>query len=468
MRIWRRVLGFLGLGQTPDRDEAAVQEIQKRHPAKPIPTKTEVKLTVGLDFGTSTLKCIVFAQIGDRRREERFVVPIDGLGLFPAVCWEQDGILFTRKRPAKVHREFRSPKACLRCEILEEEYPDSTYRDSGYSPSAICWALLSYGIGSIRAQIRQRFPAETYEFDWRKDVFWDMGAPLDGMKHEHLRKDFAALLWLSVNHGLEWPSESTPCAGLSGQYEAMRHNCPPPVKDSGGFVHADNCFVFPEAHVAVNAFLHRGGNLEPGLYFTCDVGAGTTDIAFFRFAPSAERPVVFYDTSSTFAGGDAIARELSRIYDLDSETANQSIIRGLTDEQVAALSGSLETLREKITQGRRTAFGRAYVKERRMETWKREMRGAAVLGGASQLPGIRRHCTDPLRTAVECEFIMVADIPLRKALPPDATELHRIAFGLSIPPTQFYEHWRPDQVDDFQPPEPELYDPFPEGNPYDE
>ncbi|MFH1920791.1 MAG: hypothetical protein ABIP48_12985, partial [Planctomycetota bacterium] len=207
--------------------------------------------------------------------------------------------------------------------------------------------------------------------------------------------------------------------------------------------------------------------LEPGLYFTCDVGAGTTDIAFFRFAPSAERPVVFYDTSSTFAGGDAIARELSRIYDLDSETANQSMIRGLTNEQVAALSGSLERLQGKITQGRRTAFRRAYVKESRMETWKREMRGAAVLGGASQLPGIRRHCTDSLRTAVECEFIKVTDIPLRKPLPPDATELHRIAFGLSIPPTQFYEHWRPDEVESFRPPERERYDPFPGGNPYD-
>jgi len=174
MGILRRVLGLLGLRKIPHRDEAVVHKIQKRHPAKPIATKTEVKLTVGLDFGTSTLKCIVFAQIGDRRREERFVVAIDGLGLFPAVCWEQDGILFTRKRPPKLDREFRSPKACLRCEILEEEYPDSTYRDSGYSPSAISWALLSYCIGSIRAQIRQRFPAETYEFDWRKDVFWNM------------------------------------------------------------------------------------------------------------------------------------------------------------------------------------------------------------------------------------------------------------------------------------------------------
>jgi hypothetical protein len=152
---------------------------------------------------------------------------------------------------------------------------------------------------------------------------------------------------------------------------------------------------------------------------------------------------------------------------LDLEAANEKIIGGLTREEVAALSGALQRLQERITEARWRAFGRAYDKERSMETWKREMRGAAVLGGGSQLPGIRRHCTGSLRTGVECEAIRVADIPLRKAMPADATELHRMAFGLSIPPTQFYPHWRPDEVDPFRPPEGERYDPFPWGNPYD-
>lgn len=509
MGIWRRVLSFFGLANSAGREEAAVREIRdwqrektirtdepaveeapgamsdrpekkevqiqrpqpiKRSAAPPVRAaapKTEIKLTIGLDFGTSTVKCIVFAQIGDRRLPERFVLPIDGLALFPAICWERDGELFIGKRPPEADREFRSPKACLRCEILDEEYPDTTYKESGCPPSAISWAILSYCVDRIRNQILERFPADSYVFDWRRNVYWNMGAPLDGMKHEHLRRYFAGLLWLSVNHGFEWSAQSTPSAGLSGLYEKVMRSYPPPLEDSDGFVNANNCFVFPEAHVAVNAFLLLGGNLDDGLYFTCDVGAGTTDIAFFRYARAGERPVIFYDTSSTFAGGDDIVRALSKIMGEDPEASNQRLIQGLTNEELACLSASLEILRKKITEGRHRAFGQAYSKEREMEVWKREMRGAAVLGGGSRLADIRRHCVRPLRTGMGGETIRVVDIPLRRAMPPNATEIHSIAFGLSIPPTQFYSHWRPDEVESFKPPAREQYDPFPGGNPYD-
>ena len=203
MGIWRRVLIFLGLDSSLGREETAVREIRDWQQEKTIRTnepavevapssksdhpkkkeiqvqrprrirssaappvraaasKTEIKLTIGLDFGTSTVKCIVFAQIGDRRLEKRFVLPIDGQVLFPAVCWERDGELFIGKRPPEANREFRSPKACLRCEILDEEYPDTTYRESGRPPSAISWAILSYCIEKIRNQIRERFPADS-------------------------------------------------------------------------------------------------------------------------------------------------------------------------------------------------------------------------------------------------------------------------------------------------------------------
>jgi hypothetical protein len=466
MGIVRKLLAFLGLVKAPDRREHVVQEIEKRRPHKPISPKTEVKLTVGLDFGTSTIKCIVLAQIGDRRREDRFVVPIDGLCLFPAVCWEHDGRIFTRKRPPSVYREFRSPKACLRCEILGEDYPDPTYRDSGYSPSAISWVLLSHCVRDLRHQIRERFPVGEYQFDWQEDVFWNMGAPVDGMKHEHLRKHFAELLWLSVNYAFDRSSEGKPCAGLSDRYEALNRDFPPPIEDSDGLVYAGNCFVFPEAHVAVNAFLHLRGNLDPGLYFACDIGAGTTDIAFFRFAPRVERPVVFYEASSRFAGGDAIARELSRIEGLDLEAANQKIMQGLSNEELVALSSALERLRKEIDEARRVAFGLAYNKERQMHTWKEQMQGAAVLGGGANFPEIRRQCVAPF-TPVEGETIRVADIPLRKAMLAGATELHRMAFGLSIPPTQFYPYWRPDQVESLPPRERERYNPFPWGSPYE-
>lgn len=453
MGIWRGILSFLGLDKSLEQDRS-------------VALKTEVKLTIGLDFGTSTIKCIVFAQIGDRRRPERFVLRIDGQSLFPAICWERDGQIFIREKPPGNCLEFRSPKACLRCEILNEEYPDPTYRESGCSPSAISWAMLSYCIDKIRSQIQERFPADSYTFDWCKDVFWNMGAPLDGMKHENLRKNFAGLLWLSVNHGFKWSSFSASSIGLHELHETVKRNYPPPLQDSDGFVYADNCFIFPEAHVAVNAFLYLGGNIDPGLYFACDVGAGTTDIAFFRYAPNAERQVIFYETSSTFAGGDNIARDLSRLKEIDTAMANQRIIQGLTEDDLSVLSNSLANIRSKISNGRHKAFGRAYTKEQKMETWRRHFRGAAVMGGGSQIGNLRKYCVAPLTTGNGYETIRVDDIPLCKKMPVDATELHQIAFGLSIPPTQFYNYWRPDEVEPTQYPTPTVYDPFKYGTHY--
>ena len=453
MGIWRGFLSFLGLDKSLEQDRS-------------VALKTDVKLTIGLDFGTSTIKCIVFAQIGDRRRPDRFVLLIDGQSLFPAICWERDGQIFIRERPPGSCLEFRSPKACLRCEILNEEYPDPTYRESGYSPSAISWAVLSYCIDKIRSQIQERFPADSYTFDWRKDVFWNMGAPLDGMKHENLRKNFAGLLWLSVNHGFKWSSCIASSIGLSELYETVKRNYLPPLQDSDGFVFADNCFIFPEAHVAVNAFLHLGGNLELGLYFVCDVGAGTTDIAFFRYAPNAERQVIFYETSSTFAGGDDIARELSQLIGMDLTEANLRIVQGLNKDELSLLSNSLTHLREKIDAGRRRAFGRAYAKEQKMKTWKKQFRGATVLGGGSQIGNMRSHCVAPLTIGVGYETIRVDDIPLREEILVNATELHHMAFGLSIPPTQFYDYLRPDEVEPTQYPKPPVYDPFKYGTPY--
>lgn len=499
MILWHNILRYFNLHRIPEREYLVTCRSQKKSAeersmhAKPVrpskresksrqaqptlsssepagvatsPKKTEIKLTIGLDFGTSTIKCIVFAQVGDRRIPERFVVPIDGRALFPAICWEQKGNLFIGDKPRGPCREFRSPKVCLRCEILKEEYPDPTYRESNSSPFEISWAILSYCINRIRGHILKRFPAKRYTFDWEKDVFWNMGAPLDGMKHEHIRKHFAHLLWLSVNYGFSWFSQTALFSDLSGLHAILKKNTPP-IKDSDGFVYVCNCFVFPEAHVAVNAFLQLGGNLEPGLYYVCDVGAGTTDIAFFRFAQNVEREVVFYDTSSTLAGGDLVAITLSELTNVSIAIANEKIIRGLSANDNDILSDVLRDLKEKISDGRKKAFGRAYTKEKRMKTWHEQFQGAAVMGGGSQIGDLQEFCVSPLKTGNGNETIRVDNIPLRKEMPIEATELHRIAFGLSIPPTQFYGHWRPDEVEPLEKVKQTKFDPFPFGNPYD-
>ena len=438
--------------------------------------KTPVTITVGLDFGTSTIKAIATFKFPSLHKSpEQMVIPIGGQFCFPSVAYEQDTNLIVGEPLESCARVYRSVKVCLRCSALKEKGCRNCFKNARLSAEIVSWAILYFAVLAVRSHILQRFPAETYTIDWTKDVERNMGIPLDGSEQMPLHKLFRDILWRAVQHGSD-VQKCTRISELVGQYKSLQDDHCPPDEYS-------NCFIFPEALVAVNAFLHSQQSIENGLYFICDVGAGTTDVAFFRFAQEIEKPIVFYGASCERAGGDDFAHALAQVgsggsVDPLSEErirmVNEQLRNGLDWRKLGPpyrpnCPSVFKGVYDQILSGRARAFHRAIKKENVFRYWK-DLQGA-IIGGGSQITGVTDTCMDPLRTGAgdpQQEYIY----PDRMSFRPlsglkNATPLHWIAYGLSWPRAEFYEAWQPNEVDDwkFSPGEP--YNPFPGGNPYE-
>ena len=97
-----------------------------------------------------------------------------------------------------------------------------------------------------------------------------------------------------------------------------------------------------------------------------------------------------------------------------------------------------------MEEGRRRAFGRAWTKESVWAHWK-GLRGV-VIGGGAGLPGVASIAAQPLSYGNPREVITSEMISLRIEPLPGATELHGIAYGLSIPLAEYERHWPPGEV----------------------
>lgn len=443
--------------------------------------KAKLRVTVGLDFGTSTVKCIVSSRAGERGLAERRVLPIAGEPLFPSTLWLEDGRLFLAEPPSDRAGMVRSLKTYLRRGILTDAPKENPFKGTPIDAEMACWALLSYCVNQVKAQLQTQFPASRYACDWDKDVEWNMGAPLDGIEATDapLRKRYENLLWRAVHGRFSLTSTSVDLRDIAVAYRgAARLVCPPPA--------SSNCFIFSEAHVAVNAVLHSDQTLDSGLYFVFDVGAGTTDITFFRFTPHQKdgKPIVLYDSACTRVGGDdfldAVCQCLRRIASHDTVAAAllADVGRDATIGAIGLLSSddahglgidqstpAFRAIHEKLLEGRKRAF---YERARPKDLWQNWRKGlrAIAMGGGSEIPGVKDTLLSPLRTNVHGEYIRPEEEDFEVSLPHGATPLHAIAYGLSIPAAQYYDAWDPSEVDVPEIPKLEEYVPWKWGNPY--
>jgi hypothetical protein len=436
--------------------------------------RTAVNLVVGLDFGTSTVKCIVTAERVGEGVYHRKVIKIDGQSLFPSAAYFRDGILSIGEPPSHDSAIiFRSTKSCLRCQVLKEEPCRRCFDGTGLSAELVVWAILSYCVSRIKDAIRKRLPDNAYAIDWER-VEWKMGVPLDSAEQEPLRCLFRDILWRAVHYG-ETVKKHTPLAELGDAYSKMGDiHCPPDAWS--------NCFVVQEALVAVNAFLLAHENrklIEPGLYCLCDVGAGTLDVAFFRYSNRADRPIVFYAASSTRVGGDSFAEVLSKV--LMREQSGVAL-RQAYDQAILMLahdcanacrklrscfslaSPEIERISKSMQRGRNIAFDRAYKKENAGERW--EGLKVILMGGGASIPDVPEFLKSNIRYPSPDDPIRADEVTFDVAPLEGATRLHGIAHGLSIPIARYSEHWDPSEFGPIDLRAREAYDPFPGGDPY--
>lgn len=400
---------------------------------------TPVRVCVGLDFGTSTTKAVVYATMG--RTQQRWAPKIHGHEHYPSVLVERGiGVSFgpsdVQKSRAKVHR---SMKMLLRAAALEGD-EDRLLHGSRLPVHAAVWGYLVHVIQDIEATIAARFPSDRFHIQTKE---WHLGVPLDekqaSIERAFRRVFFRALRRPTDSHvdRLVWRDD------LIAAYQRVSSLDPPPMHERS------DCFVYAEAAVAVNAIRLIGRPLETGKYFVCDVGAGTTDTAFFWYSTrSLEEPIQFYATSCPQSGGDMFVSAVKdKLRAGEGRTWDDQLLHASATERLhgGEFTGSEPLFRhvlKRMDQSRRTAFGRARDAGETLDRWQ-SVTGYLV-GGGSRMPGVERTCLSPLPTGVGKNVIPVTQRTfsldeLEEAVE-GMTDLHWIAAGLSIPAEEFEDY----------------------------
>jgi hypothetical protein len=160
-------------------------------------------------------------------------------------------------------------------------------------------------------------------------------------------------------------------------------------------------FVIPETHAAMVGYI-ISGKAEPGLYAAIDVGAGSTDVAIFRYCSElAERDVAYYAARTTLLGGNGIDSAICQLLkDQQAELlVSVRYAKHKFDEMGEMVVGAerlghevvcraVELVLEKLFTHYRQTWGYGYEKENKPPRW--EHLNLLLLGGCSRLSFVRQ------------------------------------------------------------------------------
>jgi hypothetical protein len=262
-------------------------------PAKPAPPARKRRITIGLDFGTATTKCIF--------REELESAPFHVVGfghardatrgiLFPTAACIADGrfVFGTAAEDLGAAKTIRSFKMCLlcqasasaattserrkhpTCEQCAADWPGQ-FRMNGHTLSAEDISTLFLAVVLREAKDRAQRYLRCDENGTRFSVH--LGAPLDQIgEFGNLSQLFERCVyygWRLTDRATSgWRVEDALAA-----LEAVRRE-PRPAPEMSP------TYVFSETHAAITGYLVLPQS-ENGLYGVVDIGAGTTDVSYF-------------------------------------------------------------------------------------------------------------------------------------------------------------------------------------------
>jgi hypothetical protein len=395
--------------------------------------KVPVRVCVGLDYGTSSTKVVIRAREGNTPAiwaprlfgEACYASTVSyragdiQFGPPPRGKWEVRRSLKVRLRDAALRRRPRQPVS------LGE-------RSVGID--LLVWGYLRHVVCEIKAQLAKRYPSKRYSVE---SVEWHLGVPLD-QRQLPVERVFRDVFFRAVHSDSEALKRRVSLAALEEAYAGVRlKSCPPEGKS--------DCFVRAEAAVAVNSVMQDQGVLEDGKYLICDVGAGTIDIAFFWFGSRAERPITFYGTACKPYGGDAFFRVVKAALGRGSTKSPEKLhAAALKQLHGGALSSEqFSDILQGMSRARSRGFGLAMGIES-MDRWDDVT--AFVIGGARHMPGVTLTCGADLRTGVGKNKVPVFHRSLALSGVKGATDLHWIAYGLSVPIHEFHDYESPEEA----------------------
>lgn len=243
------------------------------------------RVTIGIDFGTSTTKVCARLELGEND------VPIyrldisgnsDALGgLTPSLVSMHEGVLYFGDH---AHKGITIPhvKVCLACEekrfstkecLWAEACPIST-SESGLSASDLATLYLSW----VMKESRKRLPDPLKKAD---GFVFNIGIPLKQLDDSPLKVVLEQITYFA------WRLSEGVTQGLSivqgkAWLDILKKRCVtiPPQEDR-------MIQLCPETSAAIVSFINST-KARPGLYCLCDIGAWTSDISVFRLTDVAK------------------------------------------------------------------------------------------------------------------------------------------------------------------------------------
>lgn len=468
------------------------------------PEQEKVLLNVGLDYGTSSTKVVIRDLLKSKSIVLFFDEPWEGLPKFavPSTVSVQDDNLYFGRRAelASSGRKFRSLKVCLGCQMGLMPCRGCEPERTRYSLPIGSFAIMSKSSTILRVPSESLVVAyvsyimkRTYEWiekqyaNAQTSVTFNVSAPLDQLNITEAEKLYNHLFYLAEKLARNVDQGVSISQWMVLYDEAKRRFSYLPEQSDR------NVFVQPETVAAVMPYT-KSVAAEEGLYAIVDVGAGTTDVSFFRLGPFLPRQLSFYFAKTHPVGGDDMDSEianwvadalrcggiaeldggLKRLVDLISISKHRLSSGGGMQLQLNTRSirvdgsdiqdiciGSLQSIYDTYEQ----AWLGAYKKEDRMSRWKDYK--VVFLGGGSRLENVQRRVLRPPR-----EFIRRTDAV--KVLPQDdvmvlpsfqKADIEKdldflcVAYGLSFPQVDFNQVRFPRRVDPLEPAPPPLEQP---------
>lgn len=305
------------------------------------------QIVVGLDFGTSGTKVVVRDLWSNRAEPLMFADDSSTHAAFilPSSIRVDEGRLYfadaaeDRRRSGQLFRGF---KMCLACELglnacQISQCPNNAFSEGRFRITKTCensvlsakdltvW-YLAYVQGRIAEYLHNRYG---HAADLK--VWTNIGAPIDQESVAGAKAEFTRIAYLSqclsnvVRNGI--PLEDV----IEAQTDLESKSLVVPDETER------TIFVQPETATGLMAFL-KSTAAAPGLYAIVDVGAGTTDVSFFRLslpvrfgmstaqmqsAAMGTEKMAFYEAKTRMVGSanidTAIAKILAKRSALDHE-----------------------------------------------------------------------------------------------------------------------------------------------------
>jgi hypothetical protein len=362
--------------------------------AAPRETRPRLSVTIGLDFGTSTTKCVINLEGLDKGKDRFLAVAFPSktddafvLCVPTAIGVPEDREVLILGEDAdvlpedRVIRSFKMAVPCIGNNWGDYRSPfmastpghfDIYGRD--VSASDLCTLYLSVILQQVKRQVAMLLK-DRYELNF----YLNLAAPLS---------DLNPLIGSVDNEGGRDAGRDRILEKeylVIGQRALRLSNCcfqPWPFKDAMDRLemerskpilpHSESpAYVVPETHAAIAGFMNRP-DTRSGKFMTLDVGAGSTDVSLFWLEKYDSFPKAWYYASgSLHQGMDALDRLLANVTGQFEGRSARARREALQQEENGLKRHRSECagLLASIDKHRRTTFGSAYRMEKRPDHW---------------------------------------------------------------------------------------------------